>query len=199
MVTRETQVADYLRLLGVANAPDRAIERLVSLAEMLGVEGVSRGIVGPKERDHVLERHVLDSCALFPFINSSGPIVDVGTGGGLPGLALACIREGDITLIDAQDRRVAFLRTAIKRLGLSDVRVMHARAEDAGRGELRESAASVVARALAAPPVALELCLPIAALGGNLVLATTARAVGGTERRSGLADVAAKLGGTCES
>ena len=195
MVARETGIAEYLMGLGVAEPFEPRVERLLGLAEILRGEGVSRGMLGPNESERVLTRHVLESCGLFPFVNSGGPTVDVGSGAGLPGLPLACLVDHEVTLLDAQERRVAFVRSVINRLGLTDVRAQHARAEEAGRGPLRETADTVVARALAEPAVALELCLPLAAIGGRVALAVSGRQVGSDEMRSSLASVATELGG----
>ncbi len=195
MVARETAIAGYLEVLGVAQPFEPRVERLLALTEILREEGVSRGMLGPNESERVLTRHVLESCGLVPFINSGGPTVDVGSGAGLPGLPLACIVDHEVILLDAQERRVAFVRSLIKRLRLTHVTAQQARAEDAGRGPLREIAGSVVARALAAPAVALELCLPLAAQGGTVVLAATQHRHGLEEVRSTLARVAVELGG----
>jgi 16S rRNA (guanine527-N7)-methyltransferase len=88
-----------------------------------------------------------------------------------------------MVLIESQAKRARFLRDVASELEI-DVAVRHARAEDEGRGDLRDSAGGVVARALAAPPVALELCLPLVRLGGRVLLpaspeAPTAPARGG--------------------
>ncbi len=195
MVARETAILGYLRGLGVTEPFEPRVERLLALAEVLRSEGLSRGMLGPNESERVLTRHVLESCGLFPFINSGGPTVDVGSGAGLPGLPLACIMDHKVILLDAQERRVAFLRSVINRLGLTHVTAQQARAEDAGRGPLREAARSVVARALAAPAVALELCLPLAGIGGSVALATSWHQLGSEEVRSSLARVATELGG----
>ncbi len=195
MVSRETEVAAYLTQLGISSNPEGRGGRLLALAEILGTEGVSRGMLGPNESERILTRHVLESCALFPFINSGGRIVDVGSGAGLPGLPLAVVTDDPVTLLDSQERRVAFVRMVINRLGLENVDAVHTRAEDAGRSGFREAAGSVVARALAAPSVALELCLPLARIGGNVVLATTSDLVGSAKQRDSIGEVASELGG----
>jgi 16S rRNA (guanine527-N7)-methyltransferase len=92
-----------------------------------------------------------------------GPIVDVGSGGGVPGVPLAVsLPERDVTLLEANGRRCEFLRS----LGLANVRVVHGRAEEQAAGEWGVA----VAKALAPPPVAAEWCLPLVRPGGSVVL-----------------------------
>jgi 16S rRNA (guanine527-N7)-methyltransferase len=96
-------------------------------------------------------------------------VVDVGSGGGMPGLPLAIARpELRVTLLEADRRRAAFLVHAAARLDL-DVRVVAERAETAGRGPLREAFDVAVCRALAPMPVLAELCLPLVRVGGRLL------------------------------
>lgn len=106
---------------------------------------------------------------------SAGPIrrcIDVGSGGGLPGIPLAiAFPRLQVTLLESVGKKAAFLRDAIAELGLSSVSVRTARAEDAATGPAERDAYDlVVARALAPLPVALELCLPFARPGGVVVL-----------------------------
>jgi 16S rRNA (guanine527-N7)-methyltransferase len=98
-----------------------------------------------------------------------GPVVDVGSGGGSPGIPLAAARPDlRVVLLDARRRRCEFLA----RVGeaFANVEVLCARAEDHGRGEGREAYGTAVAQALAPPPVALEWCLPLVRTGGAVVL-----------------------------
>jgi 16S rRNA (guanine527-N7)-methyltransferase len=98
--------------------------------------------------------------------------IDVGSGGGLPGIPLAIAFPGfQVTLLESVGKKADFLRDAVAELGLSEVSVQTARAEDAARDSAERDAYDlVVARALAPLPVALELCLPFAKPGGVVVL-----------------------------
>ena len=98
----------------------------------------------------------------------------------MPGLVLACLRPGKVLLIDAQARRVAFMREAAHELDIP-VELVHARAEDVARGSLREGAHGVTARALAPLPVALELTAPLAGPGGVIVLPIGSEPAGAVE------------------
>ena len=135
---------------------------------------------------------VEDSLVLLPFLAEGRTLLDVGSGGGMPGLPLKLARpELRVTLLEADQRKAAFLVHAAAELGV-EVEVVAERAELAARGRLRESFEIVTCRALAALPVALELCLPFVALGGRLLAMRTREenATAGAE-----AEVAARLGG----
>jgi 16S rRNA (guanine527-N7)-methyltransferase len=114
--------------------------------------------------------HVMDALAALELVQM-GPVVDVGSGGGSPGVPLAIAHpELEFVLLESQRRKCDFLERVTSEM--DNVRVVCARAEDHARGEGRDAYATAVARALAAPPVATEWCLPLVAPGGLLVLYT---------------------------
>jgi 16S rRNA (guanine527-N7)-methyltransferase len=102
-------------------------------------------------------------------------VIDVGSGGGLPGLPLRLARDDlRLTLLEANQRKAAFLVQAAAKLGLGDVEVVALRAEEAGHDPRhREVYDFALARALAPLPVLVELCLPFVALGGRLLAMKT--------------------------
>ena len=94
-----------------------------------------------------------------------GPIVDVGSGGGAPGIPLAAVLpDRKFTLLEAERRKVDFLERWTERL--SNVEVVWGRAEE----QETDAFAAAVAKALAPPPVAAEWCLPLVHAGGAAVL-----------------------------
>ena|SRR5207302_5400083 len=135
-----------------------------------------------------------DSLVLLDFL-PPGPLrlIDVGSGGGLPGLPLKLARpELSLTLLEANRRKAAFLVQAAAKLGLPDVEVIGARAEDAGRDPRHREAYDVAtARALASMPVLAELCLPFLRLGGRLF----AMKAGATEEALAAEPAITRLGG----
>ena len=97
--------------------------------------------------------------------------VDLGTGGGVPGLVLAAERPSTTwVLLDADADRVAFLDDAALQLGLANVRTIHARAEDYGRSAARETFDVVTARGFGAPAVTAECAAPLLRVGGVAVV-----------------------------
>ena len=115
-----------------------------------------------------------------------GPIVDVGSGGGAPGIPLAAaLPVRDVTLLEAERRKVEFLQRW--EVELPNVRVVWGRAED----QETDRFGVAVAKALAPPPVAAEWCLPLVAPGGAVVLW-----VGPTVEIDRVARVAEQLAGS---
>jgi 16S rRNA (guanine527-N7)-methyltransferase len=119
---------------------------------------------------------VSDSLVLLEHLGDAKKLIDVGSGGGLPGLPLKIARpELTVTLIEADQDKAAFLVRACAELGLHDVEVVARRAEEAGRDPLyREAFDVAVARALAPMQVLAELCLPFVKVGGRLLAQKTA-------------------------
>jgi 16S rRNA (guanine527-N7)-methyltransferase len=120
---------------------------------------------------------VEDSLVLLDFLGDAARLVDVGSGGGLPGLVLKLARPDlHVTLVESDQSKAAFLVQAAARLQLSDVEVLGRPAEEVGRdARYRESFDVSVARALAPMPVLAELCLPLVRVGGRLLAQKTAK------------------------
>src|SRR5215831_5261025 len=118
---------------------------------------------------------VEDSLVLLDHLGDAHRVVDVGSGGGLPGVPLKIIRPDlEMTLIEADQQKAAFLVQATARLGLAAVDVVSRRAEDVGQdSRYRETFDLAVARALAPMPVLAELCLPLVRVGGRLLAMKT--------------------------
>jgi 16S rRNA (guanine527-N7)-methyltransferase len=118
---------------------------------------------------------VNDSLVLLEHLGDAKKLVDVGSGGGLPGLPLKIARpELAVTLVESDQDKAAFLVRACAALGLQDVQVVAKRAEDVGRDPLyREAFDLAVARALAPMRVLAELCLPLVKVGGRLLAQKT--------------------------
>jgi 16S rRNA (guanine527-N7)-methyltransferase len=116
-----------------------------------------------------------DSLVLLEFVPDGGRLVDVGSGGGLPGLPLKIARpQLDVTLVESDQAKAAFLVQAAARLGLTGVEVVARPAEEVGHDPRhREQFDVAVARALAPLPVLVELCLPLVRVGGMLLAQKT--------------------------
>jgi 16S rRNA (guanine527-N7)-methyltransferase len=119
-------------------------------------------------------RHLLLDSLLFlaALPEAASPLLDIGSGPGVPGLVLKLARpEWEVWLVEANRRRANFLRQAMRRLELGAVTVEEARAEDlASRAELAGRFAAVTARAVAAPEAVAALARPFLRPGGRLVV-----------------------------
>ena len=122
-------------------------------------------------REEMALRHYGDSLlplACEGWFPLDARLIDVGSGAGFPGMPLAIVRPDlQVTLLDAQRKRCDFLCAVVEQTGLRNVTVIHGRAEDAARGELRESMDVAVARAVAPLNVLLEYLLPFVRQGGH--------------------------------
>ncbi|MBL8602224.1 MAG: 16S rRNA (guanine(527)-N(7))-methyltransferase RsmG [Myxococcales bacterium] len=119
-------------------------------------------------------RHILDALTLVPLVKgvpAKGRVVDVGSGGGVPGIPLAIVRRDlVVTLIDATQKKAHFLRLVAKALRLDRVTVLAERAEAAQRGGFKGTADVVTARAVARLNLLVGWTLPFLKKGGRALL-----------------------------
>lgn len=124
------------------------------------------------DEKEILLKHFADSVSVLPFIDIKGKdVIDVGTGGGFPGvpLKIAC-PLANVTLLDSLNKRINFLKEVVSELGLSNVSCVHSRAEDGGQDlNYREKFDVCVSRAVANLAVLTEYCLPFIKVGGTFV------------------------------
>jgi 16S rRNA (guanine527-N7)-methyltransferase len=140
--------------------------------QALAEHGEERGLIGPLEPPRLWSRHILNSAVTAPLF--SGRVGDVGSGAGLPGLVLAIARpDVEWILVEPMERRVAWLDEQVAELGLDNVEVMRARAEDWRRGPVLDAA---TARAVSALRTLLPLTAPLVRDGGELILLKGANA-----------------------
>jgi len=133
--------------------------------------GLHTNLSAIRRGDEAWMRHIFDALTLLPFLAPAQGVIDIGTGAGIPGMVLAISRPDlSFTLVDAAGKKCRFLREVVDHLELSNVTVLHARAEDMGRDpELREHADLVLARAVSALAVLLEFCMPLVKPGGRFL------------------------------
>lgn len=129
----------------------------------LATSGLERGLIGPREVPRLWSRHVLNCAVVESEFPDGASVADVGSGAGLPGLCLAIARPDlSLTLIEPLERRVTWLEEVIDDLGLTNVRVLRCRAEQA-IGEVDVD--FVTARAVSALSTLIPITLPL--LGGE--------------------------------
>lgn len=153
--------------LDALNLPTDGVPALLRYAELLLEKNKVMNLTAITEPKDVAALHFLDSLELLSFCDFNGKTVaDVGTGAGLPGLPLRIVTPSiRLTLLDSLGKRVNFLQEVCSDLGLTDVRCIHARAEEFA-AQNRENYEIVTSRAVAALPVLCELCLPLVRPGG---------------------------------
>jgi 16S rRNA (guanine527-N7)-methyltransferase len=142
------------------------------------------GLTAIADRDEARRALLEDSLRGLELVRQlEGPIIDVGSGGGVPGIPLAVsLPDRDVTLLEANGRKCDFLRAWAP----PNAEVVHGRAEE----QETDQYGVAIAKALAAPPVAAEWCLPLVRPGGAVLLW-----VGPTADADRVARVASKIGG----
>jgi len=143
---------------------------------------VRSGVISARDRERIVSRHFLESLAFGRELAQAGllagRVIDVGSGGGLPGLPLRIAwPQIEVTLLEASARKAAFLEGLLGDLSLSGCEVTVGRAEDVARDvKYRETYHLAVARAVAPLRVLLELALPFVEVGGYLAALKGSRA-----------------------
>ena len=114
--------------------------------------------------------HFADSLTLSEYLPEGAKILDIGSGAGFPAIPIAIARPDiHVTALDSTQKRVNFINSAAKMLDLDNLTAVCHRAEDVTGSEFKESFDIVTARAVAAYPILLELCLPAVKVGGRFV------------------------------
>jgi 16S rRNA (guanine527-N7)-methyltransferase len=139
----------------------------VRFAEILADTGVTHGLIGPREVPRLWDRHVLNCAVVADAFPEGARVVDVGSGAGLPGVALAVVRPDlDVHLVEPMLRRTDWLSGVVADLALANVTVHRGRAEELA-GTV--SAPWVTARAVARLDKLARWCVPLLDPGGTLV------------------------------
>jgi 16S rRNA (guanine527-N7)-methyltransferase len=141
---------------------ERYLDALIATNEAFNLTAVTN-------RDEAWVKHIADSLSLVPELRTleAKSAIDVGSGGGLPGIPLACaLPTCRFTLLEATGKKARFLEDTARLLGLANVHVVSERAEAYGQGKGRERFDVATSRAVSRLPVLLELTLPLVRVGG---------------------------------
>ncbi len=165
---------------------------VLGFAELLRIHGGERGLLGPNEAGRLWERHLLNSAGVVALLPSSGTVIDLGSGAGLPGIVLAAMRpRARIVLLEPMERRTDWLHFVAGELRLANVEVRRGRAEDVvGLAK----ADAVTARAVSSLDNLYRWAAPLVRRGGGLFAIKGARAAdevaaaGPAARRHGWSD-----------
>jgi len=158
-----------------------ALPRAQQYVARLATDGVTRGLIGPREVPRLWQRHVLNSAAVAEAVPDGARVVDVGSGAGLPGIPLALARPDlSLTLVEPMARRVEFLEEMVAELALPDGaswRVVRGRAEERSVGSAVGPVDVVTARAVAPLPRLVAWCRGLMRPGAQLVALVGSRAL----------------------
>ena len=143
------------------------LARLLAMNERMNLTSIT-------DASSAWERHALDALSLVPHladVPAGGRLVDIGSGGGIPGIPLAIARPDlHVALIESTQKKAWFLSNVSQALGLTHVRVHADRAEKLATGPLARQFDVVTARAVARLAALVPLVVPFARLGGRLLL-----------------------------
>lgn len=163
---------DGLREFGIEiNAQE--IEKFKKYKSLLKEWNEKINITAIKDDNEIDIKHFLDSLTIITtdYIKDKHNIIDVGTGGGFPGLPLKIMNNNvNLVLLDSLNKRINFLNEVIKNLKLQNVKALHGRAEDYGKNPTyREKFDIATARAVAPLNILCEYCLPFVKVGGYFI------------------------------
>jgi 16S rRNA (guanine527-N7)-methyltransferase len=126
--------------------------------DRLAQDSETFGLLGPRELPRIWGRHVINSALLAELVPSGSKVADIGSGAGLPGIPMAIAKpDAHFTLIEPMERRSGWLQQVVKDLGIKNVEVLRARAEDVQRTDFDIA----TARAVAALDKLLKLLTPL--------------------------------------
>lgn len=177
------------QLAATWSLPQSRVPQLSGLLELLAADPVApTTVTDPAE---AADRHLADSLSALEIeeVAAAGVVVDIGSGAGFPGLALAiAMPEARFDLVESVARKAAFIERAIETGGLSNVRVISRRVEEWGAGEGAQSYDVATARAVAPLATLVEYAAPLLVTGGKLVAWKGRRDAGEDERAAAAAE-----------
>lgn len=170
-MTKQFYKQDFFDALGkqgiVLN--DQQQQQFDEYAQMLVEWNKKMNLTAITEIDEIYEKHFLDSLLPSFDMEINGSFCDVGAGAGFPSIPLKIVYpQLKVTIVETLGKRITFLNALCEKLGLKDVVLVHARAEDYAK-EHRESFDIVSARAVANLPMLSELCIPLVKLNGTFL------------------------------
>ena len=177
MILEHKKVLDkYLEKICINNDRGKT-DKVFEYLELVYKKNKVINLIGTKEKEDIFIRHILDSLSIFNLKIFKGgelkgkKIIDIGTGGGLPGILLAIfLPRSEIVLLDKSKKKTDFLREATEELKLKNILVITDRAEEFSRkASFREKFDIVIARAVTRFNILLELAIPFCTIHGKII------------------------------
>lgn len=173
-------------------------EKLLTYKDLVLETNRTMNLTAIKDDERFIILHLVDCLSVIPLIPEGALVLDVGTGGGLPGMVIALARP-DVTvkMLDSTQKKLTFIDSAIEKMGLSNASTVCARAEELSREkDSREAYDVCVSRAVARLPLLCEYCIPFVKKGGAFIAMKGAEA--DDELRDSLAVVKELGAGACD-
>ena len=156
-----------------ADLSSQQAEQFLQYKDILKEWNEKINLTAIEDDEEIVIKHFVDSLSILPMIpkKPGQKLIDVGTGGGFPGIPVKLLRSDvKVTLLDSLDKRIKFLNEVVGLLGLKEITAVHGRAEEFGvKPDYREKYDIAVARAVANLAVLLEYCLPFVKVGGVFI------------------------------
>lgn len=194
------ELVPCLEAMGLAG-PEHLLQKLACHWQLLSKANACFNLTAITQPEAAAPKHYADCLAaaeaLKKLLPQGGKVADIGSGGGFPGLVMAAAcPETDFTLIESSRKKTDFLKETASAMGLTGVRALPLRAEEAGRdASLRESFDLVTARAVAELAVLAEYSFPLLKTGGVFF---AMKGPDPTEELAAAANALSLLGGECE-
>ena len=152
-----------------AGVDENTLETLARYGDAVLEKNEVMNLTAITEPEAFVDKHLLDSMRCAALAEVAGEVCDVGSGAGFPSAVTAALKpDVNMTMVDATAKKLSFVKQTCAELGIKAT-TLHARAEELGRAQKRESFDCVTARAVAALPTLCELCLPLVKVGGHFV------------------------------
>ncbi|HLR53557.1 MAG TPA: 16S rRNA (guanine(527)-N(7))-methyltransferase RsmG [Pseudogracilibacillus sp.] len=168
----ETSFLDALKEQGI-NLQPQQLKQFELYYEILIEENKKVNLTAITEKEEVYLKHFYDSISplFYTTFEAGSKVCDIGAGAGFPSIPMLIVQPDiHVTIIDSLQKRIRFLERLIERLGLTNVTLVHGRAEETGQNSLyREKYDVVFARAVAKLNVLAEYCLPLCKVGGTFI------------------------------